>query len=147
LGNIVTIMPRITADVMAPPTPCTNRAPMSISCVWATPHSSEAAVKTVRPIVNMRLRPMRSPRRPASSSSPPKAMRYALTTHARLDWEKSRSLWIEGRATFTIVWSRMIMRKPAQSTTSATQRSRSEVWAVLAVVVVPLVELSVMTGP
>ena len=27
-GNIVTIMPRITADVIAPPTPWTNRAPI-----------------------------------------------------------------------------------------------------------------------
>ena len=28
-GNIVTIMPRITAEVSAPPTPCTKRAPIS----------------------------------------------------------------------------------------------------------------------
>jgi hypothetical protein len=28
-GNIVTIMPRITAEVIAPPTPCTNRAAIS----------------------------------------------------------------------------------------------------------------------
>ena len=48
-----------------------------------------------------------------------------MTTQARLDCEKPRSLWIDGRATFTIVWSRMIMRKPVQSTTSAIQRSRS----------------------
>ena len=74
-GNIVTIIPRITAEVMAPPAPCTKRAPMSIACVWATPHSSEAAVKTVRPIMNIRLRPRRSPRRPASSSSPPNAIK------------------------------------------------------------------------
>src|SRR5687768_6309773 len=48
-----------------------------------------------------------------------------MTTQARLDCEKSRSSWIEGRATFTIVWSRMIMRKPAHRTSSAIQRWRS----------------------
>jgi hypothetical protein len=32
LGNIVTIMPRITAEVIAPPTPWTKRAATSISC-------------------------------------------------------------------------------------------------------------------
>src|SRR5262249_21677988 len=58
-------------------------------------------------------------------SRPPNAIRYALTTQARFDCEKCRSLWIDGSATFTMVWSRMIIRKPAQSTTSATQRRRS----------------------
>ena len=33
LGNIVTIMPRITAEVSAPPTPWMKRAAISISCV------------------------------------------------------------------------------------------------------------------
>jgi hypothetical protein len=75
LGNIVTIMPRITAEVIAPPTPCTKRAPTSTALLPASPHSSEASVKTAIPARNIRRRPIRSPRRPASSSSPPKAIR------------------------------------------------------------------------
>ena len=79
----------------------------------------------VKPARKIRRRPIRSPRRPTSSSRPPNAIRYALTTQARFDCEKCRSLWIDGSATFTMVWSRMIIRKPAHSTTSATQRRRS----------------------
>src|SRR5207237_4050798 len=39
-GNIVTIIPRITAEVIAPPTPWTNRAATSHHPVCAPPHSS-----------------------------------------------------------------------------------------------------------
>src|SRR6185295_12396739 len=46
-------------------------------------------------------------------------------TQASPDCEKPRSLWIEGSATFTIVWSRMIISIPAQRTTRAIQRLRS----------------------
>ena len=63
--------------------------------------------------------------RPASSSSPPNAIRYPFTTHARLLCEKPRSSWIEGSATFTIVASITIISTPAQSTYSASQRLRS----------------------
>ena len=124
-GNIVTIIPRITAEVIAPPTPCTKRAAISSSWLWATPQASEAVVKTARPTRNIRRRPIRSPSRPASRRRPPNAIRYAFTTQARSDCEKPRSVWIDGSATFTIVASRMIMSIPTQSTTSAIQRVRS----------------------
>ena len=115
-GNIVTIMPRMTAEVIAPPTPWAKRAPTSTSWLPARPQARDAATKRPRPERNTSLRLTRSPRRPARSSSPPKGMRYALTTQARLDPEKPRSLWIEGSATFTIVPSRMIMSIPTQRT-------------------------------
>src|SRR3954467_9435854 len=127
VGNIVTIMPRITAEVIAPPTPCTNRAPTSIAWLCASPHASEASVKTARPARKIPRRETRAPRRPASSSSPPKAIRYALTTHARLDAENPRSSWIDGSATFTTVTSSTIISMPAHSTTRAIQRERSSV--------------------
>ncbi len=74
-GNIVTIIPRITAEVIAPPTPWTKRA--AINTVWlsARPHSSEATVNTQIPARKMLRRPIRSPKRPASSNSPPNAIR------------------------------------------------------------------------
>ena len=53
-GNIFTIIPRTTAEVSAPPAPCTNRAAMSISWFGAIAHSTEAPVNTVRPIRKIR---------------------------------------------------------------------------------------------
>ena len=40
-GNIVTIMPRMTADVIAPPAPWTNRAATSAVWLCARPQTSE----------------------------------------------------------------------------------------------------------
>ncbi len=65
-GNMVMIMPRITAEVAAPPIPCRNRAPTSISRFAASPHNSDAAVNTASPVRNTFLRPARSPSRPAN---------------------------------------------------------------------------------
>src|SRR4051794_31407684 len=42
-------------------------------------------------------------------------------THCRLPAEKSRSCWIEGSATFTIVASRMTMNCAKQTSTSTSQ--------------------------
>ncbi len=74
-GNIVTIMPRITAEATAPPAPWMKRAPISMPCVCETAHRAEAPVKTARPIRKMRRWPIRSPSRPESRSSPPNAIR------------------------------------------------------------------------
>jgi hypothetical protein len=56
-----------------------------------------------------------------------------LTTQARLDWEKPRSFWMAGNATFTMVMSRTIMSIPVHSTMSAAHRESlvvglDEVW-------------------
>ncbi len=69
------MIPRITAEVSAPPAPWMNRAATRTSWLWASPQRSEAAVKIVSPIMKIRRRPIRSPSRPESSSSPPKAIR------------------------------------------------------------------------
>ena len=52
-----------------------NSAPISISWLCAAPHRSEATVKRPRPAMNTFLRPIRSPSRPASSSTPPNVIR------------------------------------------------------------------------
>src|SRR6478735_1002006 len=46
-------------------------------------------------------------------------------THCRLSREKSSAVSIEGRATFTIETSRIVMKKAAHTTVSAFQRSGS----------------------
>ena len=71
----MTIMPRITAEVIAPPTPCTNLATTSIPWLLERPHSSEATVKIASPARNTHRRERRSPSLPASSSKPPNAIR------------------------------------------------------------------------
>jgi hypothetical protein len=73
-------------------------------------------MKTASPARKTRLPPARSPSRPASSSRPPNAIRYAFITQASVDWEKPRSFWIAGSATFTTVASRTIISMPAQRT-------------------------------
>ena len=74
-ANSRTIMPRVTAEAIAAPAPWTNRAAISIAGPAASPHASEARTNTAIPARNIRLRPSRSPSRPLSSSSPPKAIR------------------------------------------------------------------------
>src|SRR5581483_10346995 len=56
--NIVTIIPRITEEVIAPPAPWANRAATSMPWLEASPQTVEAAVKTVRPHRNIRRRPI-----------------------------------------------------------------------------------------
>ena len=121
-GNIVTITPSTTADVIAPPAPWRNRAATSHACDCARPHSSDAPLNTTSPARKIVRREMRSPIRPASISRPPNAIRYALTTQARSELEYPRSSWIDGSATFTTVTSSTIISIPTQSTTSAAQR-------------------------
>jgi hypothetical protein len=64
---------------------------------------------------------------PGQQQQPPNAIRYALTTQARPDPEKPRSLWIDGSATLTTVTSSTIISTPVHSTYSASQRFRSAV--------------------
>ncbi len=73
--NIVMIMPRMTEEVMAPPAPWMKRE--TTSTVWscARPHAIEDTVKRAMPARKTFFRPIRSPSRPASRSSPPKAIR------------------------------------------------------------------------
>ena len=54
----------------AAPTPCNARAAMSTGAFGAKPHSTEATANQTTPIMKTRLRPYRSPRAPATSSSP-----------------------------------------------------------------------------
>ena len=125
--NRVMISESATAETTAPPRPCTARAPTRKACELARPQASEAAVKSAIPIRKSRRCPKRSPSRPPSSRKPPKVSRYAFTTQASEVSEKPRSARIDGRATFTIVVSRTIIRSPRQRTISASQRVRLSV--------------------
>ena len=55
------------ANIIAPPTPCTARARLSISGESESPQTAEEQVNTTRPAVNTRRRPNRSASDPAVS--------------------------------------------------------------------------------
>ena len=57
--------------LIAAPKPCTARAATSTVVDPARPQTSEAIVKIVTPMRNIRLRPRMSPARPPSSRKPP----------------------------------------------------------------------------
>ena len=63
-GNAALIIAKLPGVRSAPPTPCTARAAMSCPTLGASPHHTEAAVKTTTPTKNTRLRPKRSPSEP-----------------------------------------------------------------------------------
>ncbi len=69
-GKSVTTIPRITAELTAPPTPWTKRAVISSGWLNDSPQSREAAENMASPSRKTRLRPSRSPSRPASSMKP-----------------------------------------------------------------------------
>ena len=94
VGNSITMIARITEACIAAPMPCRKRAAINSVELSAAPHSSEAIVNRVTPARNTRLRPSRSPSRPASSRKLPKVTRNALMTQVRLPWVKWRSCWI-----------------------------------------------------
>jgi hypothetical protein len=61
-GKSRTIMPRLTAEAVAPPAPWTNRAAISIGWLTARPQASDAAVNRTSPARKTRLPPIRSHR-------------------------------------------------------------------------------------
>lgn len=89
-------------ETIAPPSPCIARAAISHASDCAIPPANEATENRTRPIMNIRLRPSRSARRPPSSRNPPNVSVYALTTHDRSACEKCSARPIDGIATFTI---------------------------------------------
>src|SRR5205085_2541039 len=120
-SKVVEMIESAAGEISAAPRPCNAREPTSIASLEARPSRSEAPVKITRPSRKSRLRPSRSPARPPSRRKPPKTSVYALTIHCRLPSERWRSLWIEGRATFTIVASSTTMNCARQIRTRTTQ--------------------------
>ena len=94
-----------TANIAAPPTPCSARARLRKVASGASAQSSEATEKMPRPAANTRRRPSRSASDPAVSTRAASDSAYASTTHCRSVKLASRSSRIDGSATFTTVMS------------------------------------------
>jgi hypothetical protein len=108
----------VAGFISAAPIPCTVRAAISDAAPAASPHHSDAPVKTTSPAMKIARRPRRSASFPPVSSSTPKVSAYALTTHSSSAVLMPRSFWIEGSATFTTVLSSMIMNSPTATAAS-----------------------------
>ena len=121
-GKLVIRIESAAGVIAAAPTPCSARAATRAPSDQASPASSEARANNPTPAMKTRRRPSRSAARPPSRSRPPKVRAYALTTHCRFVAEKPRSVWIDGRATFTIATSRMTMKNAVQRTARPSQR-------------------------
>ncbi len=120
--NVVVMIDSVAGDTRAAPTPCTVRAAMSTALEPASPHTSDAAVKTATPVMKIILRPRRSAKRPPSSRKPPKVIVYAVITHCSPLAEKWSAREIDGSATVTIDTSRTVMKYATQTMVSTNQR-------------------------
>jgi hypothetical protein len=123
--KVVVMIESAAGEMSAAPRPCTPRKMISTSPELASALASEAPLNSASPARKSARRPMRSAARPPSSRKPPKSSVYELTIHCSCSVERSRSVWIDGSATLTIVASRMTMNWPKQTTTSAIQRARA----------------------
>src|SRR5260370_28661654 len=120
--NVSAISESAVGATTAAPAPCTTRAMISHVELVASPPAKEPAANSRTPPTNIRRRPNRSPARPPSSSRPPNASEYALTTHSRSVELNRSARWIEGSATFTMVVSRTTISCANAITISATPR-------------------------
>ncbi len=73
--KVVMMMERAAGAMIAPPIPCKARATTSTPWLPASPHRSEASVKSASPEANTLLLPKRSPALPPSRRKPPKVRR------------------------------------------------------------------------
>src|SRR6516165_10295949 len=123
--NVTVSVDSAAGASIAPNAPCKPRPITSIAKPVAAPPSADAAAKPTRPMISIRRRPTRSDIRPPSSSSPPKASEYAVTTHCRSALENPSDAWADGSAMFTIVASRITINW-ASPTTPRTHQRRAD---------------------
>ena len=114
-GKIIVIVDSVCGVSSAPPRPCTIRKMIIWVGFCANPQAAEAAVKTISPIRKSCFGPYRSPRRPAVISRTAYTRMYAFKIHSTSDRPAFRCRLICGMATFTIVVSSRIMKKPRHS--------------------------------
>src|SRR5665213_452074 len=120
--NSCPINARPVANNAAPPMPCNARDQMSMGAFVATPHSSEASVKTAKPPTKTCLRPKRSADDPHTSMRVDIAKAYASITHCKSLKLACRRCSIVGSATCTIVMSTSNMNVAPHTAISVNHR-------------------------
>src|SRR5713101_6596343 len=103
---------------IAPPAAWRMRAPISHPGPGAAAHRAEAPTKVIKPPMNNRLRPSRSARRPAGTSSAAITIAYALRTHERVaSLVPEKSCLMLGNAMFTMKRSRLATNAATETIT------------------------------
>jgi hypothetical protein len=97
------------------PRPWTARAATSTPSAGAAAQAAEPMAKAASPRVKILRAPMRSAVDPAVSMIEARASVYASTTHCSPASEPPISPWMAGNATFTIVTSSWMTKKPRQT--------------------------------
>ena len=118
-GNWCTISASEHGSSALAPRPWTARAAISTPGEGAAAQAAEPAANTVRPAVNTFLAPARSAAAPAVSMIEASARVYASMTHCSPASEPPSWCWMAGRATFTMVTSSWMTKKPRQTESSA----------------------------
>src|ERR1700730_4931855 len=122
--NVVVSSDNAAGASSAANTPCSARAAKSTSKLCAAPPIADATANPIAPPTNVRLRPNRSPSRPPSSNTLPKASAYAVMIHWRLSLEKCSAFCAEGSAMFTTVASSTTISCAIPRTARIHQRRR-----------------------
>ncbi len=108
----------VNGVTIAAPNPCTERAAMSQSADGASAAAAEAAVKIPMPIMNMRLRPNRSPSAAPVSRKTANVSVYAFTVHSSSSSVAPRSTRMTGIAVETTRLSSTTMKSAMEVTTN-----------------------------
>ena len=122
-GKVWAIKASEQAINQAAPTPCATRAAMRNATEFATAQAALAETNTASPTTKPLRTPILSANEPARRSSDANATVYPSTTHCAIEGEPPRSAPIAPSATFTIVASSVIIRKPAEIAANASRRS------------------------
>src|SRR6201996_5355369 len=101
---------------MPPAAPCRIRNPTSSARLEATPHSAEAPVNSAIAVSRTRLPPYRSPSHPEAGMLMARLTRKAMAMPSTAVALTPKSRPMVGRATLTIVASRMLMNMAATKT-------------------------------
>ena len=115
---------RVTGITAAAPTPITARSAISVLGSETSIASPAAVPKTTSPTMRMPLRPNRSPRAPAGSSSPAKTRVYASTIHVTSVCEAPVLIARSGSATFSPLTAETTIISASATTTRTPVRCR-----------------------
>src|SRR4051812_2360881 len=122
----------VAGNTIAAPRPMTARVAINAPGSFVSPAATPATPNTVRPASSMPLRPNRSDRLPAASTDAAKNRLYASTTHCSCEWDACSCRTSVGRATLTIVVSRLMTNAASNSDTRISglffMRRDSQAW-------------------
>ena len=125
--NMSVMMASVDGMISAAPMPMLARAAISMPTEPENAAQVDPAANAASPARNVRFRPIRSARLPATSSSPANTITYESTIHCSALEVACKSRTRVGRATFRTVLSSVTISSETHSTASAIQR-REAAW-------------------